>query len=70
MNIIERIEQSFENGEDFNIMANDVKELKELNATLALYEHALKTIGDMSPLKYQLADAQHVALLACNKEEF
>lgn len=68
MSLIQRIQESFENGEDFNFMANDMEELNALSEKMNSYEETLQAIRDLNALKYQLVDAQYLALIALKDE--
>lgn len=43
--VVERIEESFKNGEDFNFMKSDIQELKDLVEKVERYERTLKDIS-------------------------
>lgn len=46
MDVITRIQQAFENGEDFNFMQSDIDELIKLAKKVDIYEGALDLVED------------------------
>ena len=44
MDIVERLIQSFENGEDYNLKLRDIQELKKMKAKISILEEGLDEI--------------------------